>query len=81
MKTVATNVRPWIAGTLVAMLGVMSARVLAPSLSGQIRIVAQVGGQLLALGGLFILCFGVRRRIQTASQRESVATDSSRPTS
>lgn len=69
MKTVATHARFWIAGTAVAVLGVVSARVVAPWLDGTIRIALTVGGQLLGLAGLFIICLGVRQRIQRASGR------------
>lgn len=65
MKTVAANARPWIAGTAVAIGGVLLARFVAPHTAGAFRVTLTVGGQLLALGGLFIICLGVRRRIQT----------------
>jgi hypothetical protein len=68
MKNVAANVRFWIAGTAVAIGGAVLARVVAPSCAGSLRLVLTVGGQLLALGGLFIICLGVRRRIQNSQQ-------------
>lgn len=67
MKTVRTNAGPWILGTLLAFTGVALARAFAPSLSGNLRIAATVAGQLLALGGLFVICLGVRRRIKQTS--------------
>lgn len=66
MKNVAANARPWIAGIAVASGGVVLARAVAPSFAGPLRLVLTVGGQLLALGGLFIICLGVRRRIKNS---------------
>ena len=69
MKNVISNIGFWIAGISAAFVGVAIARLIAPSYSGTARIVMTMGGQLLALCGLFILCLGVRRRIkQTAGQ-------------
>lgn len=64
MKNVAANLRFWLAGSAVATLGVMLARVVGPSLDGRVKIYVTAGGQLLAVGGLLILCLGVRRRIK-----------------
>ncbi len=66
MKNVRANARFWIAGTLVALAGVASARFVAPSFEHALRLVFTVASQLLALGGLFIICLGIRRRIQSA---------------
>lgn len=67
MKNVAANARFWIAGSAVAFLGVLLARVVSPSFDGKTKIYLTVGGQLLAILGLFILCLGVRRRIKQAA--------------
>ncbi len=64
MKNLRANLRFWIAGAAVAFSGVVLARGLAPHLDGASRIAFTVGGQLLALGGLYIICLGIRRRIQ-----------------
>lgn len=64
MNPVAANKRPWIAGIATAAAGVLLARVVAPSLDGVASVLVNVGGQLLAVGGLFIICLGVRRRIK-----------------
>jgi hypothetical protein len=64
VKNVVTNARFWIAGSAVAFFGVLLVRVVSPSLDGKIKIYVTVGGQLLAILGLFILCLGVRRRIK-----------------
>jgi len=65
VKNVRANAPYWIAGTLTAFLGVALARVIGPSLAGGVRASTVVGGQLLALVGLFIICLGVRRRIKS----------------
>ena len=69
MKAIAASARSWVAGTLVAFAGVALARFVAPSLSGTERLGTTLTGQLLALGGLFIICLGVRRRIRLAADR------------
>jgi len=67
VKNVASNLRFWPFGLLVALAGVTSARWIAPMYTGQLRLVLTLGGQLVAFSGLFIICLGVRRRIQQAS--------------
>ena len=64
MKNVVANARFWIAGILAAIAGVVLARTIGPSLRGTERLYVTLAGQLLALSGLFIICFGVRRRIK-----------------
>ncbi len=76
MKTVRTNARSWILGTLIALAGVALVRAVAPSLSDRAKIFVTVAGQLLALGGLFIICLGVRRRIQLTAETREPAPDS-----
>lgn len=67
MKNVAHNLRYWSFGLLVALAGVASARWIAPMTTGPLRLGLTLGGQLVAFSGLFIICVGVRRRIQQAS--------------
>lgn len=76
MKNVTANVRYWIAGTLVALAGVALARLLAPLFDGIVRPSVTVVGQLLALFGLFIICLGVRRRIQQTADPQEPASPS-----
>jgi hypothetical protein len=66
VKTVRANASPWIFGTLLALLGVALARLVAPTLTGHTRLVVTIGGQLLGLAGLFVICLGVRRRLRAA---------------
>ncbi len=67
MKNVVANARTWIAGTGCAVLGVLAARVIAPHLDKVPRLWCTVGGQLLAIVGLVIICVGVSRRVKRAS--------------
>lgn len=64
MKNVLANARYWIAGLATAFAGVALVRLIGPSLHGPFQIAVTFAGQLLALAGLFIICLGVRRRIQ-----------------
>lgn len=75
MKNLRANLRFWIAGTAVAFSGVVLTRGLAPHLEGSTRIAFTVAGQCVALGGLFIICLGVRRRIKRAAD-QPCASDS-----
>lgn len=72
MKNVLANAGFWTAGILVAAVGIVCARAIAPSLAGTPRIFLTLGGQLFALGGLFIICLGVRRRIKAPAVREEI---------
>lgn len=67
MKNVAANAGYWSTGVLVAICGIVCARVVGPSAAGTLRICLTLGGQFVALFGLFIICLGVRRRIKQAS--------------
>jgi len=62
MKNVAANLRYWIAGSIAAFAGVALAREVAPQMAATARIWCTVGGQVLALTGLLIICVGVSRR-------------------
>ncbi len=73
MKNVRANARYWIAGFSTSLAGVTLARVVAPSFASPFSPVLTVAGQLLALGGLLIICLGVRRRIQQAAENQEPA--------
>jgi len=68
MKAVAINLRPWIAGTVVAFAGVGVARLLANRLVGGPRASAMLAGYLLVILGLFIIARGVSRRLEHAAK-------------
>lgn len=71
MKNVTGNLRYWSTGLLIALAGVTAARVIAPECTGRLRLVLTVGGQLVALSGLFIICLGVRARLRKADPTTS----------
>jgi hypothetical protein len=64
MKNVATRSPYWISGTLVALGGAATSRFLAPLFDGGARIGISIGGQVLALAGLAVICVGVSRRVR-----------------
>lgn len=68
MKAIRANATPWIVGSVLAFGGVALARLVAPHFQSTLRILATLGGQLLALGGLFVICLGVRRRTRRAPE-------------
>ena len=64
MKCLGNLATPWwLGGVALAAVGVILVRIAAPSLGGASRPVVEVAGQLLALGGLVVIAFGVSRRV------------------
>jgi hypothetical protein len=64
MKNVTRNARYWLGGSLLAVAGVLLARVFGPHATSPLRLPLTLGGQLLALSGLFLICVGVSRRLK-----------------
>jgi hypothetical protein len=58
--------RYWIAGIVIALVGVLLARVVAPHFEARPRTILNVAGRLLGMGGLVVIAFGVSRRISAA---------------
>jgi hypothetical protein len=56
------NKKYWIIGTLTSFLGIFLVRVLAPLSNTDAKQYFNIGGYLLALGGLVIITFGTRKR-------------------
>lgn len=73
MKNVAANLRYWASGFVIAGVGVVAARWIAPRLEGNLRIGFTLGGELIAILGLFIIAIGVRRRVAVASAADNDA--------
>ncbi|HWL15864.1 MAG TPA: hypothetical protein VNR00_09675 [Opitutus sp.] len=69
MSPLRNRARWWIAGVSTALSGVALVRLVAPQFDGSVRLLVAAGGQLLALGGLFIICLGVSRRIKQSTGR------------
>jgi hypothetical protein len=57
----------WIFGTFLALVGVAVNRLVAASFEGRAHAVFALTGQLVALGGLFIILLGIRRRLHRAN--------------
>jgi len=70
-ETLRSARRFWINGILLALVGIVLARLVAPQLETKIAIIVKVGGQLIALTGLLIICIGIKRRISGDSTTES----------
>jgi len=58
----------WIAGFALALIGVLLARVAAPHFEARPRTIINVAGRLLGIAGLFVIAFGVNRRIAAAQK-------------
>lgn len=54
--------RYWVIGTALAAVGVVMARLLAKEVSGDAQGWVRTLGVVLALGGLFVIMLGTRRR-------------------
>ena len=61
----------WIFGTAMAFAGVAVSRLLAPGFAGRAHAVVALAGQLIALGGLVVILFGIRRRLRRAMSADS----------
>lgn len=70
MKNVRMQSRYWLAGTLLALVGVTVARGAAALGGGWSPHAAAVAGRLLAGAGLFVLTLGVSRRVQRQHDRQ-----------
>lgn len=53
----------WLAGIILAAVGVLLARFAAPGLGERARALTALAGELLALGGLVVIAIGVSRRV------------------
>lgn len=54
----------WLGGTALAAVGILVTRIAAPALDAPARPLVQVAGELLALGGLLVIAYGVSRRMR-----------------
>jgi len=62
--------RTWIAGMVIALIGVLLARVIAPHFENRPRILLNVTGRILGIAGLVVTAFGINRRIAAAQKDE-----------
>jgi hypothetical protein len=79
MRSIRTNLRPWLTGLLLACAGVAITRILAPGCGRSLRAGLTLAGQLTALGGLLIIALGIRRRVHPPDSGEGKRTPASRP--
>ncbi len=63
MKNLSVNPLPWLAGTTIALCGVVLARLGPEWIDGHSRLVV-FAGRLVAVVGLGVIMLGVRKRIQ-----------------
>ncbi|MDF3056412.1 MAG: hypothetical protein K0R17_627 [Rariglobus sp.] len=61
------SARHWISGTVIAFTGVAVSRGVASGFEGRPHALFALAGQLVALGGLFIILLGIRRRLSRAN--------------
>lgn len=54
----------WLGGSALAAVGVVVTRIAAPRLDLPVRPLVQVAGELLAIGGLVVIAWGVSRRVR-----------------
>ncbi len=64
---IKASARHWVFGTMIALAGVAINRVLATGLEDRAHAVLAAAGQLIALGGLFVILLGIRRRLRLAN--------------
>jgi len=50
----------WIAGTVVAFIGVAAVRLVAPELNGAVGKVSLISGYVLSLAGIIIIAYGAK---------------------
>jgi len=60
--------RYWITGVAAALIGILLARAVAPQFSGRSKTLVNVAGQLMAMGGLIVIAFGISRRGSTSEE-------------
>lgn len=61
--------RYWLIGTIIAVVGIIVARFVAPHYLGKTQTVLTSVGRLTGFAGLIIIAFGVNRRIKRDSEK------------
>jgi hypothetical protein len=62
MKRVREKKTYWISGTVVALAGVASVRLIAPELAGLMQKTILIAGYLFSLSGIFIIAYGANTK-------------------
>lgn len=65
------NWRLWLLGLLIALTGVVIARVAAPHYTGKTQTVLTSLGRLTGFAGLIVIAFGVKKRISDSTDKSS----------
>jgi hypothetical protein len=55
----------WLGGAALAAFGVIVVRMAAPHFASAVQPLVKVAGELLALGGLLVIAWGVSRRVRS----------------
>ncbi len=71
MKTVLSNARFWVIGTVVAFTGVALSILCRAELTGRSQVAGVFLGELLGLSGLLVICAGISRRVRRAERENS----------
>jgi len=64
--------RYWIVGAVIAMIGVLLARVVAPHFEARPRSLLNVAGRLLGMAGMVVIAIGISRRVSAAQKDEQL---------
>jgi peptidoglycan/LPS O-acetylase OafA/YrhL len=69
-----SNWRLWLLGLVVALAGVVIARVAAPHATGKTQTMLISLGRLVSFAGLFVIALGIKRRAQTTDKDNAPKT-------
>lgn len=76
---IAQSAGHWIVGVLVAATGIVLARIVAPHLATAPRAWVAAAGQLIALLGIVITAYGVKRRVMRGADAHGEVTAAGSP--
>jgi hypothetical protein len=62
--------RYWIVGAVIALIGVLVARLVAPQFEARPRTIINAVGRLLGMAGMVVIAIGIGRRVSAAQKDE-----------
>jgi len=62
--------RYWITGIVIAVIGVLLSRVIAPRFDTRVGELLKASGRLIGMGGLVVIAIGLSRRAKSAAEQE-----------
>jgi hypothetical protein len=68
--TLKATRRTWIVGGLIALFGVLLARVVAPHFEARPHTIINAVGRLLGIAGIVVIAIGISRRVSAAQKEE-----------